>query len=233
MKKKMVMFIALIALMSLANVLAEKIEIDIKESGQEKLVFNINLYNDNNEMIEGAVEYKIENYYLDLMKQGSVNSKEDVIYELPDNPVQGPWKITAKYKDYETNELFNVGDLKRAKILLEGDNLIIKNTGNIVYDRKLLIWIGDNHQTADLNVAVGETKNIKLTAPAGEYTITVDDGTEKEDLVFNEVSLTGNVIGIQAGKSGNFFEKYPLVSLFLVTLIVVSVIVFGMRYFKK
>ena len=44
-------------------------------------------------------------------------------------------------------------------------------------------------------LAVGETRKLKLTAPSGEYTVKVDDGTGQNNLVFNGVSLTGNVIG--------------------------------------
>jgi len=205
----------------LAN--AEAIGIDVKKTSYDEFNFKITLYDDNKNRMDGQLEYIVQNFHVDIVHEGSVNSGDNINFKLPKNPYQGPWKITARSKDTETNELFNVGDIKRADIKLEGDNLIIENTGNVVYDKKILIKIGNDDQTADIILNVRQTKIIKLTAPAGEYTVEVDDG--EKQITKTGVSLTGNVVGIERVIKGGFWSRYPMVALFLLSLFLVFVIV--------
>jgi hypothetical protein len=156
---------------------------------------------------------------------GKANSGEEVNFKLPKNPSQGLWKINASDNGKSVNELFNVGDIMRADIRLEKDNLIIENTGNVAYNNKILITIGDALQSQPVYLAIGETRTLRLTAPAGEYTVKVDDGSGNDNLVFNSVTLTGNVIGMENVIQGNFWQKYGILSTFLVILFIVSVIV--------
>lgn len=233
MKKSWMILGIICSLLILNLVYAEKLEINIKEANPEKVVFKINLYDNYNNIIDGNVDYLIEDYYTDVMKQGNANSGEDIVYELPANPVQGPWKITAKYNEIEANELFQVGKLEKADIKLVGDNLVIENIGNSVYDRNILISIGESKESARVYLEVGGIKKIKLTAPPGEYIIKINDGTNENTLTFSGVSLTGNAVGIERVMEGNFFQKFPLVSLFLLVLVMVIVVVSVLKMYRK
>jgi hypothetical protein len=210
--------LSLIVIMLLINIVyAEKLDIQVKNSyfPGEDLRLKIILYDDNNNLIEGSIDYMIENYYSDIMKEGNVNSNQIVDYIIPEDAIQGPWRVSAKYKEIETNRLFNVGKLEKADIKLEGDQLVIKNIGNAIYEKPVLIYIGDEDQTANIKLEVGETKKIKLSAPSGVYSVRVNDGTSENDLIFNQVSLTGNVIGLESSSSGSLLKRYPIVLLFL------------------
>lgn len=211
----------MLSFVNLAN--AEGIGISTKKNDADTFNFKITLYDDNKNKIEGQLSYFIQDFHAEIVQEGSVNSGDDINFKLPKNPYQGPWKITARYKDIEANELFNVGDVKRGDIKLEGDNLIIENTGNVAYDKKILIIIGDQDQPADILLNVGQTKRIRLTAPTGEYTVKVDDG--EKQVIETGVSLTGNVIGVERVIEGGFWSKYPMVALFLLSLFLVFVIV--------
>jgi len=235
-KRRLVILICLLlTIFLIESVLAEKIGIDVKNSylPGETINFKITVYDDSNNKIEGVVSYTIIDSKYDLMDQGKVNSGEEKIYKLPDNAVQGPWEISATYKDIQTNSIFTVGESKKIDIKLEGNELIIKNLGNTPYDNNILISIGDNHQTARVTLDVGWEKRIKLSAPPGEYIVKVNDGSSKEDLVFNSVSLTGNVVGLESVVGTNFWDRYPLVSLFFITLIIVAFIVATLRFRQK
>ena len=215
-------------------VLAEKIGIDIKNDNSGNIInYKITLYDSNNNKIAGDVNYKIEDYYTDVVEEGKVSSGEENSYHLPKNPVQGPWKITATFNDQSVNELFNVGKIEKAGIRLEADNLVIENVGNVPYERKLLISIADQSETADVYLEVGQTTKIKLTAPTGSYTVKVNDGTDENDLTFSGVSLTGNVIGLERVIEGNFFSRFPLVSLFIAVLVIVMLVIIGHRTYAK
>lgn len=202
---------------------AEAIGIDVKKIADDNFNFKLTLYDDNRVKIDGQLDYSIQNFHTEIVQEGKIDSGENINFKLPKNPVQGPWKITVKYNGIEFNELFNVGDVKRADIRLEKDNMIIENTGNIPYDKKILIHINNEIQTIQVYLSVGQLKKIKLTAPNGDYTIKVDDG--EKQITQTGVSLTGNVIGMESIMEGGFWSKYPLVALFLLSLFLVFAVI--------
>ena len=145
--------IGLIAIVLIFNSLimmisAEKLEIQIKNSSAEEVNFKINLYDDAGNKINGNINYNIQDYYTNVVKEGILNSGRETNYQLPKNPVQGPWKISASYNNVKVNELFDVGKLEKAEIRLEGENLVVENIGNMAYDKNILVYIGGNDQTA-------------------------------------------------------------------------------------
>lgn len=198
----------------------------------ETIDFRVVLYDDNNNKINGEVGFEIQNYYTDVMQEGVVESGESVSFELPENAIRGHWAIIARYKSLEKKVLFNVMELEKIDIKLEGDKLIISNIGNIHYTKSIQISIGEHKETALVPLGVGESKEIKLTGD-GVYDIRVSDGSEENDLVFKGVSLTGNVVGLEKTSSKSFFKKNPLISLFLSVIIVAGVIVGVLRMRKE
>ena len=99
--------------------------------------------------------------------------------------------------------------------------------------KDILIKINNQDQTARVYLDIGQEKKIKLTAPQGQYTISVNDGTQEQDLVFPKVSLTGNVIGLERIIEGGFWEKYPMVSLFLSVLLIVIIVITILKIYQK
>lgn len=199
----------------------------------EEVVFKIVLYDENNNKIEGDINYIIQNYYTEIIKEGSIGSGKEVIFKLLENAVQGPWKISANYKGIEVNRLFNVGGLEKAEIKLDGDILTIQNIGNVLYEKKILIYIGSVDQTAAVSLEIGQTKKIRLTAPDGSYNIKVIEGNEEQTLEFEGVKLTGNVVGLERVLGDSFWKKYPLVVLFLGAILLIIVVVVVLKFRRK
>ncbi len=170
----------------------------------------------------------VQNYYTELIQEGSAGSGEEMTLSLSENAVKGLWKITANFEGVEGNAWFNVAELEKAEIKLENSNLIITNIGNVYYRKPISISIGDHSETAIVRLGVGQTKEIKLTAPEGEYNVVVSDGTDDNTFEISGVSLTGNVVGLEKVGS-NFWKDYPMVSLFLGALVAVVVIVGGLK----
>jgi len=240
MKKSIILVFGILLVLSfLEAVYAEKLDIDIKDSyiPGEEINFKLILYNDENNKIDGQINYVIQNYYSEIIKQGVSGSGNEVVFKLPEDAIQGPWKISANYNGVEVNRLFNVDDLEKAEITLENDTLILRNVGNTPYDKKILIYIGQEDQTAQVFLEVGQTKEIRLTAPDNIYDIRVIEGVdeEKENVFeFKDVPLTGNVVGLERvlGKAG-FWQKNRIVVLFLGTLLLVIIVIVGSRVYKK
>jgi hypothetical protein len=231
-KGGIVILLALISIFCLNLVSAEKLDIEIGGAyvSGENIEFKIVLYDDADNKIEGIVNYHIEDDYSEIISQGVVNSGETINFRLPEDSLEGSWQISASYEDILINRLFSVGELEKAEIKLEGDQLVVTNIGNIVYNRPILIYIGEHYETALVPLDIGQTKKIKLTAPEGNYNIKVDDGVQ--EVVFEGISLTGNVVGLESVSKGGFFGRFPLVSLFL-GIIGLMVFIFLMLEVKR
>jgi len=209
------------------------IEIGNSYSPGDNINFKIVLYDGDNNPLAGEVNFEIQNFYAEVIEQGVVKSGEIVNFKLPENAWRGHWGVVARYKGLESRELFNVMELEKVDIKLEGDKLVVTNVGNVPYRKSIQISIGGNEETALVPLGIGETKEIKLTAPSGEYDVRVSDGTEENTKTFSGVSLTGNVVGLQSLKEKGFFGKYPMISLFFVVVVIAVVVIFGLRMMKK
>ncbi len=216
-------------------VFAEKIELTINPIQGDEVSFKVIIYDDNGNKIDREASYIVQDFYVDTVQEGKIDSGEEVSFKLPRDIYKRSslWGITVNYKDRNASQRFNLGDIMRADIQIDGNNLIVENTGNVAYDRKILITIGEQDQAAQVYLEIGQTKRIKLTAPDGEYTIKVSDGTQKQDIVFSGVGLTGNVIGLESASVSGFWKQYPMVSLFLVCLIIVILVIVGLKMYHK
>lgn len=234
MEKRVILIVVFLMFFSLfsVSVFAEKLDIEIENSyvPGEEMNFKLVLYDNENNKIAGEISYILKDYYADIAKEGSISSGQEVSFEIPNNAIQGPWKIIANYKDIEFNRLFNIGELEKAEIKLEGDVLILRNIGNSIYNKKILIYIGEEDQTAQVFLDIGQTKQIRLTAPTGEYRVKVIEGNEEQVLEFNGVSLTGNVIGLESVMGDGFWRKYPIVGVFLLVLLIVAMVVVVLNF---
>jgi len=115
----LVVVVCLILSFLVVPVYAEKIDIVMGNSylPGEDVSFKIILYDDENNKIDGQVNYVIQDYYTEIMGQGSSSSGDEVNFKIPENAIQGPWKIVASYNTLEVNRLFNVGELAKAEIV--------------------------------------------------------------------------------------------------------------------
>ncbi len=236
MKKRWLYLGVIIVYMFIMLINAQKLDIQIKNSylPGEEINFKMILYGDNNQLINEKVNYEIQDFYTEVVKSDSANSGENVKFSLPENSIRGHWAIIAKYNDIEKKQLFNVLELEKAEIKLEGQKLIVKNIGNIPYRKPIQISIGDHEETSIVPLGIGETKEIKLTAPDGEYDVSVSDGTKENTLIFRGVSLTGNVIGLERPNE-SLIQKYPILTLFFIVIIlaIVAISVLRIRNAKK
>ncbi len=223
-------------ILSLNLVYAEKLNIQVGNNyiPGEEVIFKITLYDEDNKQIDGNINYVVYNYYTEIVKEGSTSSGKEISFKLPDDAVKGPWEISASYKDVNApRTLFNVGELEKINIQLEEDNLVITNIGNSpIYDKKILIYIGNQDQTASVSLEKGQTKKIRLTAPDGNYDVRVVEGRD-EIIEFKGVSLTGNVVGLERVVGNNFWQRYPLISLFLMAIGLLAIFVIGLRFYDK
>ena len=230
MKKGCILIIlGVILLINLSS--AEKLSIEIGDSYTpgEEIKFRLTLYDDEANPIQGTINYEIQDFLREPIYRGAADSEQEIIFELPTNTERGYAAMVATYRDLEQKQLFNVNELEKAEIILQEDRLTITNIGNIPYTKSIQISIGENHQTAYVPLEVGQIKEIKLTAPPGKYNIKVSDGTEENTFEIGKIALTGDVVGLEKVSQEGFLKKYPLVSLFLLALVMLITVIFILR----
>ncbi len=103
MKKMWFILSALVIVFSINLIFAENLEIQIKNNylPGEDVIFKIILYDDSGNKVDGNINFAIQNYYTDVVADGSILSGQETVFKLPESAWRGYWAIIAKYNDIE------------------------------------------------------------------------------------------------------------------------------------
>jgi hypothetical protein len=160
----------------------------------EQINFKIILLNDKTPETK-QIEYILSDALKRKEIKGTANTNKEISVKIEDDFSSGIWTIEANYEDTKIERTFLVGEKSEIKFTLEGDELIIKNIGNVRYTKTIQIKIGEEINTYAQNIRAGEEKILKLISADGLYNIEVTDGTtslKKENV---ELVGVGNVVG--------------------------------------
>ena len=206
-------------------VAAQELLIDIKIDKQiysagENVSFIVMLLN-NNVQLNDSVTVTISDFSDKTQITRTVIGNKEQSFRIEKDFISSYWKISASYKNKTVKRFFSVGEREEADFSLEGDKLIIRNTGNIPYTKTVQILIGDKIITQKQYLDIKEYKEIRLVAPDGKYNIQVTDGARilskndifltgtarvvgalDEDLIKNQPSLGG----VRESSEDSFFE---------------------------
>ncbi len=149
-------------------------------------------------------EEKLIDKEIPILMQDALKNKEIIktIYSNQKTKIKiesdfpsGVWSIIATYSDAIVERNFLIGENFEVEFSIEGDELKIKNIGNVRYTKTLQIKIGDKTNTYVQNIGIGKEKVLKLISPKGVYNIEITDG--KTTLKRENIQLygTGNVVG--------------------------------------
>lgn len=122
--------------------------------------------------------------------------------DIPIQAAPGPWKIRLEGFGLTDEEAITIKEHVALKILLEGRDLLVTNTGNVQYKESLAIDTQTGRTSKKLDLDLNETTRInleKLLDP-GNHTLTIPlTGDRFENVNIPDTSffpsLTGNAIG--------------------------------------
>jgi hypothetical protein len=128
------------------------------------------------------------------------------------------WTIYAVSNKLSNETTFRINEVKEVQISLENKTLLIKNTGNVEYDKPVFIQLGNRSIVFNETIGVGKTKKFKLTADEdGQYSLGVSSNGEKK---LNEsVTLTGQAI------NGNLFGNSVELNMNGLLLLIFSILI--------
>ncbi|MBU3923956.1 MAG: hypothetical protein KJ592_03505 [Nanoarchaeota archaeon] len=197
-KFSLVLFLTLITMLSLASAQQYSMDISGLNSDEynpgEKMTFKIILLKDGKQITQ-QTNYKISDALKKKEITGQTNSNQETTLKIEDDFSSGIWTITATYLDSTVKRTFLVSEESEVEFIIEGDELIIRNTGNVRYTKTIQIKIGTETNTYVQNIKPGEEKVLKLISADGKYNIEVTDGTTTTKKENVQLIGVGNVVG--------------------------------------
>ena len=183
----------------------------------EELVYSVVLEDQSGKEASESVDVSIYAPDGSVVSQKLIKSGESNTLLLKTSDMPGNWKIEGKVNELSASKIVYVEELESISYKLANETLIVTNTGNVPYEKSLEIILGGESVVEKIFVDVGETRRYALSAPEGEYSVEVSDGTNKE--LVGTAFLTGNAIGIEREGAFNFWRKsYLLLWLMLISL---------------
>mgnify|MGYP001619901804 FL=1 len=136
-------------------------------------------------------------------KQNIIEQTEKATDEYLEVPIvynqkSSVWEASAEFDNLIAESTFLIQEKKDVNVSLVNNTLIITNVGNVPYNDTITLKIGDKTIFVDTNLDVDKSKKYLLTAPDGEYSISILE--EGEDELTLSSFLTGRVISAKERK---------------------------------
>ncbi len=145
-----------------------------------------------------------------------VSAGEFVFVEFMSNSSVGTWKIVSRFDDLNVEREFEMLPLQKVEFDFEDSVLVVRNVGNVLYNKSIEVLIGEEVMTLDLKINIGEVRKFSLKAPVGNWEVVVGDG---EHEISRQVLLTGNAISVSDFGNGAIFKNYSIVWVFLIVVL--------------
>ena len=199
---------------------------------RNELTYTIIVYDQTQEHLEADVSVALYNSQGTEIKRALIKTDISQPFFIESSASPGDWKIEASVNGMVTTKNFFIEELREASYKLENNTLTITNTGNIPYTGPVEISIGTAKEIKQIeNLAVGESKSYKLSAPNGEYTIGVGGSSDKQNL--GSATLTGKAISVDEINNSLGGKLSMLLGLLIFLLIAALGLFFYRRMRKK
>lgn len=202
------------------NQVPTSLEIVFESEGVEpgtNLIVKAVLHDQTGEKIPSISTIIIKNENDKTMEQTEIATDEFFEFPILYNEAPSKWKVIMTSNELTSESLFIILEKESIDIEIINRTLTITNTGNVLYDKKALIKIGDETLNIDIYLEVDKSQKYIITAPDGKYEVEVTAG---DSVVSAEVVLTGKTIDVKKapGTIGSLV-KYPFVWIFMILIL--------------
>ncbi len=150
------------------------------------------------------------------------------LLSVPNNASPGNWVIESSYAGLSSKVPFFVSEVQKASFTLDNQTLIVKNVGNVPYSKTVEITIGSDKEVKSFNLNVGEEQRFKLTAPDGNYDISIKE--DETSLPVGSAYLTGNAVAV---KSLNSLSSGFSSTLWIWIIVIIVLLAVALYYYRK
>ena len=157
-----------------------------------------------------------------ILEQSEKPTDEFLEFPIAYNEPPEEWTIFAVSSKITSEITFEIKEKEDVEIQLINRTVIITNTGNVFYNKTVLIKIGNESRHIDVGLKVDADQKYILSAPDGEYSVEII--ADENNKIVGMVTLTGKVISVEESSVIKSLVKYPAVWIFLI--IILGIIVF-------
>ena len=210
------------------------IETDSSVVPGNEINFKSLLYDQTNNIIEGYPStIRLTNVNNTEVMSKLANTGETVYYSVSKNAPFGKWIVSSEVEGLSDSKEFYVDKNMEADFELVNGTLYVRNVGNVPYDKKIEMKIGNSTNVTNLNLSVGKSVEFELSAPDGEYDIGINDGEASAE--WSGVSLTGKSISFGTSRSGklSFLNRSIIPWVFVILVLGVFIFVSSRFVIKK
>ncbi|MFB6246906.1 MAG: hypothetical protein ABEI74_04935 [Candidatus Pacearchaeota archaeon] len=173
-----------------------------KEEVQAGKSININsvLHDQTGKRIETNSTITIRNGQQEIVKEIEKETGNSYSLNTSSNESMANWTVIAQSQGVTSQRTFSITENKEIDVKISGSRINITNKGNVPYNDTVDIQIGNETTEVNASLAVGESESYRLTAPDGEYKVTVYEGQEEK--ASTRTTLTGSSVGAKQGDAG-------------------------------
>lgn len=184
------------------------------------------LHDQTGENIDSTVFLTIKDNNNKIFEQSNLNTDEYLEFSIPYDTPPATWKVVALSNKLTSESSFDIPALENATIQIINETVLITNTGNVPYNKTVLVKIGNQSLNIDVYLKVDQSQKYILSAPDGSYDIQVSAGSG-DAITGNSIALTGSQVDIKKAASGIM----DLSAIWLFVIIILGLVAF--IFFKK
>ena len=211
------------------------IEVPAEVNPNDEVQFTVILYDQTGRTMDNfSASVKISDVNGESMLDKLTGTGDANYLLIKKNAPYGYWNISAESEGLNYFTTFYVNKNKEAEFAIVNNTLIVRNIGNVPYDKLIEIGIGNHSEVKGVNISVGHSIGFELSAPDGEYEISIDDGSSL--ITQSGVALTGNAIAISDLKKAGLIgviNKSSVVWVFLIMVLGMFLFVASRRMLNK
>lgn len=175
------------------------------------------LHDQTGENIESDVDIKIFDPKDKLIEKFSSKTPQEFEFPTLYNTEPGKYNIIVESEELESINNFEINKKLDVKIEIVNNTLFLTNTGNVPYcNRTILIKIGAQALNLNPCIDVNKEQKYKLSAPNGEYEVSVISD-EKE--IKESVLLTGKTIEVSDAATALTLTRHPIIWFFVIAIL--------------
>jgi len=190
------------------------------------------LHDQTGEKIESVAIITIKNADNAIMEQVEKLTDKFLEFPIAYNEPPSKWSVFAISNGLTAESAFSIKEKEKITLELVNKTLILRNVGNVLYNKTILVKIGDESLNINAFLEVDEAKKYTLTAPDGEYNIEVI--TDGESRLSDSVFLTGKVINIKETSRGIIeVVRKPYIWIFIIAIFGFVAFMVARKGYKK
>lgn len=165
--------------------------------------------------------------------QDQVELSTDEFREFPVEYNEAPavWKVVAVSHKLNSEATFEILEKENVSIEFINKTVLIINTGNVPYNKTILVKIGNQTKEIDIYLKVDQSQILVLTAPDGDYAVQVVD---QGKITGASIALTGKTVDVKkiSANLGNLV-KFPVVWIFVLLILGFVAFIFFKKGYQK